>query len=151
MTNCMQGFQLLFGKLYTLFRVKWVFLSGLAIFELGSLICGVAPNSIALIVGRAIAGIGSSGLFTGAMMVIAHTIPLQNRPAYMGMTGGVYGIASVIGPLVSNAARLKRVTTELDVDWRCFYGRFDLEMVFLHQPSARWIDCCWHFVPPAIE
>ncbi|KAL1604784.1 hypothetical protein SLS60_004324 [Paraconiothyrium brasiliense] len=109
------GFQLLFGKLYTLFRVKWVFLSGLFLFELGSLICGVAPNSVALIIGRAIAGIGSSGLFTGAMMVIAHTIPLQKRPAYMGMTGGVYGIASVVGPLIGGAFTDKAT-------WRwCFY------------------------------
>jgi MFS family permease len=101
-----QGFQLFFGKLYTLFRVKWVFLSGLFLFEVGSLICGAAPNSVALIIGRAIAGIGSSGLFTGAMMVIAHTIPLQKRPVFMGMTGGVYGIASVVGPLVSTAFQI---------------------------------------------
>jgi MFS family permease len=99
--NFLSGFQLFFGKLYSLFRVKWVFLAGLFIFEVGSLICGVAPNSIALICGRAIAGIGSSGLFTGAMMVIAHTIPLSKRPAFMGMTAGVYGIASIVGPLVS--------------------------------------------------
>jgi MFS family permease len=85
-TDWLQGFQLLFGKHYTLFRVKSVFLSGLFLFEVGSLICGAAPNSLALIIGRAIASIGSSGLLTGAMMVIAHTIPLQKRPAYMGMT-----------------------------------------------------------------
>ena len=45
------AFQLFFGKLYFLFHIKYVFLSTLFIFELGSLICAVAPNSIALILG----------------------------------------------------------------------------------------------------
>ena len=45
------AFQLLYGKLYKFFSIKGVFLSGLFIFEVGSLICGVAPNSISLIVG----------------------------------------------------------------------------------------------------
>ena len=49
LTTC--AFQLLYGKLYKFFSIKWVFLSGLFIFEVGSLICGVAPNSISLIVG----------------------------------------------------------------------------------------------------
>ena len=94
------GFQLLFGKFYSLFSVKWVYLAGLLLFEIGTVICGAAPNSTALIIGRAIAGIGSAGLFTGAMLTIAHTVPLAKRPAFMGIVGGVYGIASVIGPLV---------------------------------------------------
>ena len=54
------AFPLVFGKLYTFYPIKIVFLNAIAIFELGSLICGVAPNSVALIVGRAIAGLGSA-------------------------------------------------------------------------------------------
>ncbi|KAK8044769.1 hypothetical protein PG993_004793 [Apiospora rasikravindrae] len=109
------AFQLVFGKLYSLFSVKWVYLSGLLLFEVGTVICGAAPNSTALIVGRAIAGLGSSGLFTGAMLTIAHTVPLAKRPAFMGSIGGVYGIASVVGPLIGGAF------TD-HVTWRwCFY------------------------------
>ena len=44
-----------FGRIYKFFQIKWVFLSAVAVFELGSLICAVAPSSTALIVGRAIA------------------------------------------------------------------------------------------------
>lgn len=98
LTGC--AFQLLFGKFYTLFNVKWVLLSALFVFELGSLVCAVAPSSTALIVGRAIAGLGSAGIFTGAFVVIAHTVALEKRPAYLGIIGGMYGIASVAGPLV---------------------------------------------------
>ncbi|KAG5216428.1 MFS domain-containing protein [Trichophyton interdigitale] len=54
------AFQLIFGKIYTFFPVKWVFLIAITIFEIGSAICGAAPNSTALIIGRAVAGIATS-------------------------------------------------------------------------------------------
>ena len=60
--------QLLFGKFYTVISIKWVFLVAISIFELGSLICGVAPNSTALICGRAIAGLGAAGISSGAVI-----------------------------------------------------------------------------------
>jgi MFS family permease len=91
--------QLIYGKFYTFYSIKWVYLSALFIFEVGSLICGVAPNSTALIIGRAIAGIGSAGIFSGAILIITVTVPLRQRPAYMGLIGGMYGVASVAGPL----------------------------------------------------
>lgn len=59
----------MYGKLYAEFNIKWVYLAALAIFELGSIICAVAPNSIALIIGRAVSGLGSAGVFTGAITV----------------------------------------------------------------------------------
>lgn len=68
-------------------NVKWTFLSGLFVFELGSLICGVAPSSKVLIVGRAIAGTGSAGILTGAYVVVARSIPLKKRPLYAGIVG----------------------------------------------------------------
>ena len=113
LTTC--AFQLLFGKFYGNFNVKWVFLTALALFELGSLICGAAPSSVALIVGRAIAGLGSAGIFSGAQIICAYTVPLEKRAVYTGLIGGTYGIASVIGPLLGGAF------TE-HVSWRwCFY------------------------------
>ena len=57
LTTC--AFQLLYGKLYKFFSIKLVFLTGLFIFEVGSLICGVAPNSISLIVGSRFLGCSS--------------------------------------------------------------------------------------------
>ena len=70
------------------------------LFEIGSLLCGVAPNSVSLIVGRAIAGIGSAGVFSGAYLLIATSVPLEKRPTFTGLIGGMYGIASVVGPLL---------------------------------------------------
>jgi len=56
------AFQSTWGKAYKYFPLKATFLIAIFIFELGSLICGVAPNSTALIVGRAIAGVGGAGI-----------------------------------------------------------------------------------------
>jgi MFS family permease len=67
LTTCC--FQLMFGKLYAEFDVKWVFLAGLLIFEVGSIICAAAPSSVVLIIGRAVAGVGGSGLVTGCLIV----------------------------------------------------------------------------------
>lgn len=106
--------QLLFGKFYTFFSIKWVYLIAIAIFELGSLICGVANSSLTLIVGRAIAGVGSAGIFSGALIILAYSVPLEKRPMYSGFIGSMYGIASVSGPLLGGVFTDK-------VSWRwCF-------------------------------
>jgi len=57
------------------------------IFELGSLICGVSPNSTALIVGRAIAGIGGAGIAGGAYTIIGFAVKPDLRPAFTGILG----------------------------------------------------------------
>ncbi|KAF1953927.1 MFS transporter [Byssothecium circinans] len=113
LTTC--ATQLIYGKIYTFYSIKWVYLSALFIFEVGSLICGVAPNSTALIIGRAIAGVGSAGIFSGAILIIANSVPLRQRPTYMGFLGGMYGIASVAGPLLGGV-----FTDKLTWRW-CFY------------------------------
>lgn len=72
-------------------------------FELGSLICGVAPTSTALIIGRAIAGLGCSGITTGMFIIGANTVPLDKRAIYMGLISAVYWMRSVAGPLIGGA------------------------------------------------
>ncbi|PWY91193.1 MFS general substrate transporter [Aspergillus heteromorphus CBS 117.55] len=71
---------LMWGKLFTFYSVKWVFLTGLFIFELGSLVCGVAPTSTALIVGRAVSGIGGGGVGIGCFLLIAYSSFYINLP-----------------------------------------------------------------------
>ena len=70
LTMC--AFQLVFGKLYQVFSVKAVFLGSIVLFEAGSAICGAAPNSIAFIFGRAIAGVGSGGITSGIVCPAFH-------------------------------------------------------------------------------
>jgi MFS family permease len=113
MTMC--SFQLLLGKVYKHYPVKPIFMGGVFLFEVGSAICGAAPSSAVFILGRAVAGLGGSGTITGTMVIMFHTLPLQQRPAWQGAFGAVFAIGSVIGPLVGGAF------TE-NVTWRwCFY------------------------------
>ena len=69
-------------------------------FEIGSALCGAAPNSIAFIVGRAIAGLGSAGIFSGGMMIIISMVPLRKRPTYTAIFGMAFGVSAVLGPIV---------------------------------------------------
>ena len=53
---------LLFGWLYQLFEIKYLFIASILLFEIGSAICGAAPNMNAMIIGRVVAGMGGSGM-----------------------------------------------------------------------------------------
>ena len=110
LTAC--AFQLLYGRIYTFYSPKLVFLSSIAMFELGSLICGVSPSSLVFIIGRAVAGVGSAGIFSGSVILTVHIIPLRQRPAYQGVMGAVIMISSIVGPLIGGA-----FTTRLTWRW----------------------------------
>lgn len=95
----MASFQSFFGKAYKYFQIKPVFLISVLLFELGSLICAVSPNSKTLIIGRAIAGAGAAGLSTGCYLIISLSAPPQRVPVLLGVVGATFAIASVVGPL----------------------------------------------------
>ncbi|KAF7331504.1 Major facilitator superfamily transporter [Mycena kentingensis (nom. inval.)] len=120
------SFQLFMGKLYTFLDIKWVYISTITTFEIGSLICGLAPSSSVLIVGRAIAGVGSAGIFSGALLIVSVTVPLSNRPLYTGLVGSMYGIASVAGPLLGG------MFADSKLSWRwCFFINLPIGFVTL--------------------
>ena len=89
LTSCC--FQLMFGRMYTFYSPKYIFLELIGIFEVGSAICGAAPNSIAFIFGRAIAGLGSAGMMSGAVVIMVGAVPLAKRPMYQGFFGACFG------------------------------------------------------------
>ncbi|CAJ2503459.1 Uu.00g108530.m01.CDS01 [Anthostomella pinea] len=75
----------------------------IALFEIGSLVCTTAPNSVALIVGRAIAGLGAAGIFSGGILITTRFIPLSQRAGYLGVRPSVFRLAAIIGPFLGGA------------------------------------------------
>jgi MFS family permease len=123
------------GKVYRYFNGKWTLILMTAIFEVGSIVCAAAPTSDALIVGRALGGIGLAGTTVGGQLVITKIFPLKDRPKYQGFIGAIFGIASIMGPLIGGAFTS-------NVSWRwCFWINVPLGgvalagLVFILPPS----------------
>ncbi|KAJ6505778.1 ABC transporter [Mycena vitilis] len=108
-------FLLFYGQVLRIFPAKWVLVTAISIFEIGSLLCGVSQNINQLITGRTVSGVGAAGIFLSMFQILAQVVRLEDRPRLFGMFGAVFGLASIIGPLIGGAF-------SDHVTWRwCFY------------------------------
>ncbi len=93
----------IFGKLSDLWSRRNVFLGGLVIFIVGSALAGVSQSLPELIAFRAVQGFGSGGFFPVGIAIVAVSFPPAQRARITGLLSGVFGIATVAGPLLGSA------------------------------------------------
>jgi len=90
----------LYGKLSDIYGRRGFFLFAIAIFIIGSMLCGLSQNMYELAAFRAIQGIGAGGLMSMALAIIGDIVPPRERAKYQGFFLAVFGTASVIGPIL---------------------------------------------------
>ena len=93
----------IFAKLSDLWCRRNVFLGGLVVFIIGSILSGLSQNLTELIIFRAIQGFGSGGFFPVGIAIVAVVFPPKTRARVIGALSGVFGIAVVAGPLIGSA------------------------------------------------
>ncbi|KAI0013524.1 major facilitator superfamily domain-containing protein [Xylariaceae sp. FL0662B] len=94
------AFQPLFGQLCNVFGRRWVTLVIVAIFTLGSGICGGANTGAMLIAGRTVQGIGSGGIIMIIDIIVSDLVPLRQRGNYMAVVLAIYGVGTTLGPFI---------------------------------------------------
>ena len=90
----------LYGKFGDLYGRKGVLQAAIVIFLVGSALCGLSQNMAELIGFRALQGLGAGGLIVVAIAVIGDIIPPRDRGRYQGLFGAVFGVSTVVGPLL---------------------------------------------------
>ncbi|WP_037604282.1 MDR family MFS transporter [Streptacidiphilus rugosus] len=113
------------GKLGDLFGRKPTYLASIAVFVVGSALCGAAQSMTELIAFRAVQGVGAGGIGAGAFALIGALVPPRERGRYQGMTASVMAIGTIGGPLLGGF-----VTGHLDWRW-AFYVNLPLGLVAL--------------------
>ena len=100
----------LMGYLYNAFNMKWMFVITVALFDIGSALCGAAPSMSALIVGRVIAGAGGTGIYLGSLNYLTALTTPQERGLYTTLIGFFWGVGAVLGPVVGGAFSVSSAT-----------------------------------------
>ena len=90
----------LWGKLGDLYGRKLFFQAAIVIFLIGSALSGLSTSMIELVAFRAIQGIGGGGLMVGAQAIVGDVVAPRDRGRYQGIFGAVFGVTSVLGPLI---------------------------------------------------
>lgn len=126
---CACSFAFMFGKVYTLFPVRPVFMGCIVMFMLGSLMGATAPTSMVFVVSRAVCGMATAGIAQGCFYMLVHIVPLRKRPVIVGILNGVEALANISSPSVGGLI-------VGSVSWRwCFWinlpiGALSLAIVF---------------------
>jgi EmrB/QacA subfamily drug resistance transporter len=115
----------IYGKLSDIYGRKPILLWGISVFLLGSVLCGIAGGMIQLIAFRVLQGIGAAAITSTAFATPADLFVPADRAKYMGIFGGVFGLASVVGPFAGGL-----LTDKISWHW-VFYVNVPLGLIAL--------------------
>lgn len=90
----------IYGKLSDMFGRKGLFILGIVVFMIGSILSGISQNMTQLILFRGLQGIGAGAMMVNALAIIGDLYSPQERGKFQGLMGGVFGMATIIGPLL---------------------------------------------------
>ncbi|MFZ5438489.1 MAG: MDR family MFS transporter [Myxococcota bacterium] len=125
-----------YGKLSDVFGRKRIVVFGVLVFVAASALCGLAQSTAQLIAFRALQGVGSASLFTSAFAVVADLFPPSERGKYSGLFGAVFGVSSLVGPLLGGF-----ITDTFGWHWVFFInlplGALALGFIVLRMPPLR--------------
>lgn len=121
----------LYGKISDMYGRKKIFQGAIIIFLIGSALCGLSQNMTELIFFRGLQGLGAGGLMTMVLIIIGDIVSPRQRGRYQGYFGGVFGLASVVGPLLGGL-----FTDHLSWRW-VFYVNLPVGAVALFMVATR--------------
>ncbi|GBG10363.1 MFS transporter [Paenibacillus agaridevorans] len=115
----------IFGKLSDMYGRKRFFIFGIIVFMIGSALCGMAQSIVELSLYRAVQGVGAGAMVSIAFTILFDVMPPKERGKMMGLFGAVFGLSSVVGPLLGGY-----ITDHLDWSW-IFYINLPLGVIAL--------------------
>ena len=131
------------GKLSDIFGRRNVLIAGVSLFTLASLLSGSAQSIEQLIIYRAIQGVGGGVVMANAFTVIGDLFSPRERGKWQGITGGIFGLSSVIGPLLGGFLTDSQAIFGLTTTWRWTFwinvpiGIVSLYIIMRHMPQMK--------------
>ncbi|KHN94789.1 major facilitator superfamily transporter [Metarhizium album ARSEF 1941] len=123
LTGC--AMQLPLGRFYKFYSPKWVYMTLVLVFIVGSAVGAGAMSSNTVIVGRAIQGIGLGGVLSGSTIIVTENCPLRRQPMCLGILMATMSVSAIVGPLIGGA-----LTTNGSWRW-CFIINIPIGLVII--------------------
>lgn len=134
-----------YGKLSDVFGRKRIYAISMALFVLGSLLCGLAQTMEQLIVFRAVQGLGAGGVLPLAFIIIGDLFSLEQRARMQGVFSAVWGVSALIGPLVGGF-----LVDNVSWQW-VFLINLPVALLAFVPVWVAWIDAPRHAARPALD